>query len=51
MTQPALFPDEAVVGTGRPHPWPLPGQPEVDQDTAPQQADELPLVLDGDGAP
>ncbi|MFF2100894.1 hypothetical protein [Streptomyces sp. NPDC058202] len=38
-----LFTDDAVIGTGRPLPWPKPAaavEPETEQ---PQQADELPF--------
>lgn len=38
-TQLALFPDSAVVGTGRPHPWPA--AEEVAEVPAPAQAEVL----------
>ncbi|MFE9003170.1 hypothetical protein ACFYOY_13660 [Streptomyces sp. NPDC007875] len=47
MDQLELFPTTALVGTGRPRPWPI--TPTADQnddtDTAPAQDDELPLGL------
>ncbi|MFE9064850.1 hypothetical protein [Streptomyces violaceusniger] len=46
MKQLELFPITAIVGTGRPQPWPIVTNQNDDTDTPPAQDDELPLGLD-----
>ncbi|WP_445520519.1 hypothetical protein [Streptomyces sp. NEAU-174] len=46
MDQLELFPLTAVVGTGRPRPWPIAPAADQTDDTPPVQDDELPLDLD-----
>ncbi|MFD8088720.1 hypothetical protein [Streptomyces malaysiensis] len=45
MDQLALFPIAAIVGTGRPRPWPVATDQTDDTDTPPAQDDELPLAF------
>ncbi|MBI0296751.1 hypothetical protein JBE04_20380 [Streptomyces sp. PRKS01-29] len=49
-TQLELFPPEAVVGTGRPRPWPVAPVQDTTADTQPTQDEEPPLDLDEERA-